>query len=337
MQQKNYPKAIEYYQSALQADALSPLVAADLRRELAEVYLLNNDPKQALVAITPLGAVSTLQDETLVLTHARIQYELGDYVKTADALEQVIQLSSDVDEDLYQQVVALSYGIQGFELCGQALKALIEQNNANATYWSQMVSVLLKQRATEQALYYLILARQQGLLRDESNTLLLSSLYVSQGNPYAGAELLQQELATGVVAENGEHYKRLFEYWWQAREEHKALGALAQAATRTGEEPLYLFWAQTLMKQARWQQMNQVILQLCQKPISPASLGHANLLLGISRYELDKPESAYEAFASATLTGGVNAQAGNWLSKLEAEGVTGVMPTRPRGPCQPKE
>ena len=337
VQQGDYQKAAEYYLSALQADALSPLVAADLRQELAEIYLLDKKPQQALLVVSELGAVSSLTDEKLVLTHARVQYQLGDYLKVADALERFMQLSPVFEEQQFQQVVSLAYGIQDFDLCGRALKQLIERNTSSAPYWSQMVSVLLKQNDVEQALLYLMLARQLGLLKDEANGLLLSSLYVSQGNPFAGAQLLQQELAQGIVSETGEHYKRLFEYWWQAREEQKALVALARAAQLTGEAPLYLFWAQTLMRRTQWLEMNNVILQLCAKPVSIEHLGHANLLLGISLYEQGKKEAAFSAFASATFIGGVNAQAGNWLHKLEAEGVDVPMPSRPQGPCKPGE
>ncbi|RLU00011.1 MAG: hypothetical protein D9N11_13355 [Ketobacter sp.] len=335
VQQGDYQKAIEYYQSALQADALSPLVAADLRRELAEIYLLDKQPQQALSVLQALGPVASLTDAKLALAYARVRYELGDYLKVAAALERFMQLSPGVDERQFQQVVALAYGIQDFDLCGRALKQLIEQDMATARYWSQMVSVLLKQNKVEQALHYLILARQLGLLQDQANSLLLSSLYASQGNPFTAAERLQQAMAQGIVVANGEHYKRLFEYWWQAREEQHALNALEQAAKLTGEAPLYLFWAQTLMQRAQWQKMNSAILQLCEQPIAAEHSGHANLLLGISLYEQGKKEAAFDAFASATLTGGVNAQAGNWLAKLESEGIKAPMPSRPKEPCKP--
>ncbi|MEE2729495.1 MAG: tetratricopeptide repeat protein [Pseudomonadota bacterium] len=350
VQQGDYEKAIEYYQSALQADALAPLVALELRRELAEIYLLDRQPRQARLVLEPLvlepqvrqprGPVNTLTDASLVLTQARIQFALGEYLPVADTLEyfmQIAPLLQAATVPLYQQVVALAYGIQDFALCSRASKLLLEHDPANPEYWSQMVSLQLKQQDTAAALQYLMLARRQGLLRDEANGLLLSSLYVLQGNPFAGAQQLQQEMEQGIVAASGEHYKRLFEYWWQAREQGAALSALALAAQRTGEAPLYLFWAQTLMQQSRWPEMQQALLQLCQKPVAVEYLSRANLLLGISRYELDQPELAFQAFASATLTGGANTQAGHWLRKLEAEGVNGSLPARPSGPCQPRQ
>ena len=338
VQQGEYQKAIEYYRAALQADALSPIIAADLRRELAEIYLLDKQPQQALAVLASQAALSTQTDPKLVLTYGRIHYELGNYLDTAEALELVMQLinqqSQPADQSLLQRVVALAYGVQDFALCGRALKQLIERYPSDPKYWSQMVSVLLKQNKSDQALHYLMLARQLGLLRDESNTLLLSSLYVAQGNPFAGAALLQRDMDAGIVSVSGAHYRTLFEYWWQAREEEKALAALAQAAQRTGEEALYLFWAQVLLQQSRWHDMHQVILSLCETPVAPKSLGQANLLLGIALYEQGKKDAAFKAFASATFTGGVNTQAGNWLQKLTDEGVQVTMPQRPTGPCQ---
>ena len=137
-----------------------------------------------------------------------------------------------------------------------------------------------------------------------------------------------------MVAESGDHYRLLFEYWLQARERERALAALARAARLSGDAELFLYWAQQLMEQARWGEMNGVIRELCQAGIGPRYVGRANLMLGISEYGLGKKAAAYRAFANATLSGGVNTQAGHWLTKLESEGVQGRVAASVSGPCQ---
>lgn len=338
VQQGDYEKAIAYYQAALEAQGLSELVNRDLRREMAETYLAMAAPEQALQVLAVLGEPAQLSDPLTLLLYARIQYALNDYLSVAVTLERLYGLVEPVQEDLYQQMVALAYGIQAYELCTRLLDKLLQQHSDQPDYWLQMVSVLLKQNLQQRALAYLTLARSQAQLQgrefDEQNLLLLSSLHAAQGDPYQGAALLEQALASGTVSPSATNYRRLFDYWLQARETKSALLALQQAAVLSRDGELYLYWAQLLMGQQEWQQMRQVVLDLCAKPVTATILGRAYLMLGISDYRLGRPQAAYDAFANATLVGGANELAGQWLQRLESEGIKGDIPARPSGACR---
>lgn len=334
VQQGNYEKAIAYYQSALSAQGLAPIVQADLRRELAEVYLHTRQPAQSLEALQALGSWETFSDPDVLLTYGRAQSMLGNYLAVADCLDRLLQLASPEQQGLYQRMVVLAYGIQDYQRSAAILEGLLEHYPGQADYWFQLVSVLLKLGQHLSALDYLLMAQWQGITFSQQNILLLAGLHATQGNPYAGAKVLEQALDTGVVAESGDHYRLLFEYWLQARERERALAALARAARLSGDAELFLYWAQQLMEQARWGEMNGVIRELCQAGIGPRYVGRANLMLGISEYGLGKKAAAYRAFANATLSGGVNTQAGHWLTKLESEGVQGRVAASVSGPCQ---
>lgn len=335
VQQGDYQKAVDYYQSALSTQGLAEVVQADLRRELADVYLQMKQPQQALDSLKPLGAIEHFTEPALLLTYGRVQFALGDYLQVADALDRLLELARPEQQLLYQQMVVLAYGIQDYERSAAALKALLQQYPQQSEYWFQLVSVLLKQGQDELALDYLLVARMQAVPFSEQNTLLLAGLYAANGNPYAGAKTLQEALASGVVIPVGEHYRTLFEYWLQAQERERATKALAQAARLTADGELYLYWAHLLLEQTRWTEMNAVVHELCEADVDPRLTGRANLMLGISEYRLGNKSAAYKAFANATLSGGVNSQAGHWLTKLEAEGVGGVQPSSASGPCRP--
>lgn len=333
VQAGEYEKAVAYYRAALDAEGLSELVNADLRREMAEVYLAMTEPKLALEVLAGLGEPAQISDTETLLVYARTHYALNDYLTVATMLERLFELTEPEQEDLSQQMMALAYGIQEFELCTRLLERLLKFNN-KSEYWFQMASVQLKRGQPSQALAYLTLARLQGIPFDEQNLLLLSSLYASQGDPYQAAQILEQALAAGAVHASGENYRRVFDYWLQAREMKPALLALQHAATLTRNGELYLYWAHLLMGQQDWQQMNQVLVEFCSKSVAATLLGRAYLMLGISEYKLSRPQRAYGAFANATLVGGANELAGQWLQRLEAEGVVGDIPARPSGACR---
>lgn len=334
VQKGEYDKAISYYESALAAQGLSDVINMDLRRELAEVYLSMGKLDGALQSLSPLGQQQKIKDPKILLMYARIYFASNDYLKVASTLDQLFALVTPQDKSLYLQMVALAYQIQDYERCARALEDLLKDDEANGDYWFQLVAVLLKQNKRQQALAYLALARVQGIAFGEQNVLLLSSLYTSQGNPYKGAEVLQQAISQGLVNSTAEHYRMLFECWLQAREQKLALQALQQAATMSKDGDLYLYWTHMLMQEQDWAQMHAVVLDFCEDPVPALMVGRFNLMLGISEYKLNRFKEAYRAFASATLVGGANELAGQWLVRLEAEGVAGEMPVRPSGPCQ---
>lgn len=335
VQQGEYEKAIDYYQSALSTQGLAQVVQADLRRELADVYLQMKLPQQALDTLQPLGAIEHYSEPALLLTYGRVQFALGNYLRVADALDRLLILTQPEQQALYQQIVALAYSIQDYERSAATLKVLLQRYPQHAEYWFQLVSMLLKRGQNQQALEYLMVARMQGIAFSEQNTLLLASLYTANGNPYTGAKTLQEAMLSGAVTPTGERYQTLFEYWLQAQEREPATRALAQAAKLTADAELYLYWAHLLLEQAQWAEMNVVVRELCECALDPRLTGRANVMLGISEYRLGNKSVAYRAFANATLSGGVNTQAGHWLAKLEAEGVEGTQPSSASGPCQP--
>jgi len=334
VEQRNYDKAVAYYKEALAAQGLSDVVNRDLHRELAGVYLAMGSPGLALQTLSSLGHQQLLTDPQMLLTYAYTHFALNDYLQVASTLDQLFSLITPGQEDLYQQLIALAYQIQDYDLCASALEQQLHYDMSNSDHWFQLVAVLLKQNKAQQALAYLALAKLQGVAFSEQNILLLGSLYASQGNPYKGALVLSEAMSRGVVSATGEHYRVLFEYWLHAQEQKRALQALQQAATLTRDAELYLYWAQMLMQNQNWERMHNVMMDFCSKSVPPLMVGRANLMLGISEYKLNRPQQAFQAFANATLVGGANDLAGQWLDRLEAEGIMGNIPARPSGPCQ---
>ena len=80
------------------------------------------------------------------------------------------------------------------------------------------------------------------------------------------------------VNANGENYRKLFEFWFLARENIKAQQALEQAAKLTGDTQLYLYLAQLQMDQQAWQDMHQTVLAACADELQDQYVSRANLL-----------------------------------------------------------
>ena len=145
--------------------------------------------------------------------------------------------------------------------------------------------------------------------------------------------MLENALSAGEVPQDATTYRRLFEFWLQAREQEKAGKALQQAAKLSGDIELYLYLAQLQMEQEDYEAMYQTMLGACAKELPDKYVGRANLLLGVSQLKLGDEVGARRSFINASLVGGVNAQAGQWLRFMNGAPATDDETRRIVGIC----
>jgi hypothetical protein len=118
-----------------------------------------------------------------------------------------------------------------------------------------------------------------------------------------------------------------------AREPEKARQALQQAARLSGDIELYLYLEQLQMEAQDFAAMHQTMLAACAKQLPARYVGRANLLLGVSQLKSGDETGARRSFINATLIGGVNAQAAQWLRFMDAAPVTEDEARRIEGIC----
>ena len=322
VEQGEYGKAIEYYQEALAAKGLSDIANREMLRELAQVYLLKEDFAAAAQTLDRVLAIDLVPDVSDYLLLAQAQYRRGRYVAVVDALDRIGEKGLTLNAAQMRQALALYYRAGAYSQSEALLKSLLELEPADTELWHQLVSVYLQQNKRRQALDQLALARRKSIAFTERDILLLVDLQAVNKNPYDAADILQQALAQGEVKATGASYRKLFEFWYQAREPERAQQALQKAARLTGDTELYLYLAQLQMDQRAWQPMHETMLAACTEQLEDKFVGRANLLLGVSQLKLGSEQGARRSFINATLIGGVNAQAGQWLDFMKAEPAT---------------
>ena len=144
-------------------------------------------------------------------------------------------------------------------------------------------------------------------------------------------------MSRGSLPADSANQRKLFELWFQARERARARNALAAAARSSGDTELYLYLAQLQMEDREWQAMQDTVLASCSRQLQDRYVSRANLLLGVSLLKQDREVEARRAFINATLVGGANAQAAEWLRFMEAAPATEDELRRVRGPCYGSE
>lgn len=319
---KEYDKAIEYYREALGAEGLSAVANREMLRELAQVYLLKKDYAAAAQSLQQALALDLAPEVADYLLLARAQHHLGRYVDVVATLDGAQAKGLTLDAVQARQATALYYHAGAYPQCEVLLRRLMELQPDDPQHWHMLASVYLQQDKKKQALDQLALAREKRVPFSERDVLLLANLHAANNDPFGAAQVLQQGLADGEIAKSGTHYRRLFELWLQAREQDKAREALLQAARLSDDPQLSFYLAQLQMEQEDFTGMHQTMLAACAEPLPDEHVGRANLLMGISQLKLGDTEGARRSLINATLVGGANAQAGQWLSFMQAAPAT---------------
>jgi effector-binding domain-containing protein len=319
VQNKEYDKAIAYYQTALSAEGLSAIANREMLREMAQVYLLQKDYAGAATAMERALAYDLVADSPDYLLLAHAYNGQKDYVGVVKILDGMAAKKLTLDTAQMRQAMALYYRAGAYAQCAALLQKLLLLEPDNAQNWHQLAAVYLLQNKQRAALDQLSLAYDKGVPFTEQDIVLLASLYAANSNPFAAAQLLQNAMDAEKLPASGENYRKLFEYWLHAREKERAGEALLEAARLTGDIELYLHLAQLQMEREEWRKMQGTLVAACAKPIADKYVSRANLLLGISQLKLGDEAAARRSFINATLIGGASAQAGQWLQFMQAE------------------
>ncbi|MDG2328353.1 MAG: hypothetical protein P8L70_16645 [Halioglobus sp.] len=337
VQQKDYASAIAYYEEALDAAGLSGVANREMLRELAQVYLLDSNHSLAAVVLQRALDIDLVPDARDFLLLAQAHYRMGDYVAVVVALDGIQANGLKLEVQQLHQALALYYRAGAYEQCENILKQLLKVEVDNPENWHQLASVYLQQNKQKQALDHLSLAFEKRVPFTESELLLLVDLQAVSGNPYGAAMTLQNAIAQDAVSADAVNQRKLFELWLQARERDKAKAALVTAAQISGDTELYLYLAQLQMEEEEWVSVQSTLLEACEERLQDRFVSRANLLLGVSLLKQDRAPEARRAFINATLVGGANAQAAEWLSFMDAQPATENELRRVRGPCYGSE
>jgi len=328
-----YQKAISYYQAALEAEGLADVADREILRELAQLHLMQEDYANAASVLEQVRRLDLVADKADFLLLAQARFRSGDYVATVIALDHLGRAELPLDEADLRQMLTLYYQSGAYSQSAGVLQKLLLRFPDNPEYWHQLAGVYLLQNQHREALDQLSLALVKRVPFREPDLLLLVDLYAYNEQPYTAASLLETEMERGHVSGDGEHYRKLFELWLQAREKHKAIDALAHAASLTGATELYLHLAQLQSENENWQAMQAAVLEACSSELDDRFVSRANLLLGISQLKMGDRQNARRSFINATLIGGATSQAAQWLSYMNAEPASPAEVRKIASPC----
>ncbi len=245
---KDYDKAAQYIEKALQNPAITTENKRDMLGQLARMALLQKNYDKAASAIQNFLAVKQSSgdsaDAEIYLLLAQVQYKRRNYVASAAAMDKALSLQKNPTTEQLKNALAIFYSTDSFDRAAQIMQRLVAADLNNAELWQQWTSLYLKAGKNSQALDVMALAWEKGIPFREQDILLLTDLYTINKIPGRGARVLEEAIASGRLKNSSKINDRLFRLWMQAGERDKAQVALAQAASDSNDVELQLHLAQ---------------------------------------------------------------------------------------------
>jgi tetratricopeptide (TPR) repeat protein len=232
-----------------------------------------------------------------------------------------LEISKRPKESWLQLVAALHLQQEDFDSAVPILEELLT-HFTKKQYWMQLSLIYGARGDYERALRIQQLAYAQDLLTKGDELRRLARTYLFHQLPYPAAQVLERGLEEGQIETNRKVLELLGNSWIAAREYEKSMEPLQRAADMAEDGRLYLRLGQVHVQREDWSEATALI----QKAIEKGGLedaGKAHLLLGISYYSDDHPESARSAFAHARDHESTRTDANAWLDHIDRQSGDG--------------
>jgi len=313
---ENYKQAISQFQQALDSNALPEKVSHDLRYNLAQLLLADEQYSKGIAMLEKWLKAEVAPPNSAHVLLASAYYRVENYKKTIEHISVAIKNDKTPIEAWYQVLLAAHMELKQYKSAISVLETLIAVYPYQVTYWTQLSSLYLQQNEEFTGLAVKMLAQRLNL--GDSKTLIsLADMYRYLNIPYKSAQLLTQGINDGVIKADFDNLNRLANSWLAAKEAVKATPILQKIAGLDGSGESDLKYSRVLFSLEKWQDTEQSLSKSLTK-LKGKQIGEASLLLGMTQFHLDKLSQAKASFSKAIKFEDERNQASQWLRHIES-------------------
>ncbi len=317
-QRGDYPKAADYFQKAIDLDALPEHQVAQMKYSLGQFHIAVEQYRKGIKVLEEYFATTqqAIPPEARVLL-ATAYAQIQQYRKALPPLSQAIKESNDPKESWFQLKLAQHWEDKDYRSCADTLLDMVGRFPIKKEYWKQLSGIFMELRKDAEALAIMALAERKGVLDEGKELKNLTNLFLYLDIPYKAGKTLQDAIGAGTVPASVDNLELLANAWLGARETDRAIEALEQAAKSTEDGELVLRLAYLYVEKEAWRQVIPTLEKA--RRLGVKKPGESALLQGIAASELGSHEEAIKAFSIALKYEGTKEQATAWLQHAIAE------------------
>lgn len=314
IEKKDYPRAQQLLQQALELNVLSGPAADLLRKELASLAMASGDLKKKIPQLEALVKSGQASGEVQVALGAAY-LEQRRFKDAVPLLQKGISATARPDPRWRMALVAALMGAGRDGEAATELESILRADPGQKDAWMQLAALYLKAGNSERAQATMEVANRLGYLRSAEDRERLVLLTGQIGAPFEAASVLQAWMQQGLMPISVDNRKLLAALWVRAREKTLALKVLEELAVSQGSQEIFLQMAQLLRERRDYPRAEAALSQALQlgKPSGPLLLN-----LGLARYQQADVDGALAAFREAASFSGQRKMASDWIRYLES-------------------
>jgi len=315
--QENYSQASKQFKKALDSNALPEKVSRNLRYNLAQLLLADENYKEGIVLLEQWLKEEVSPPNSAHVLLASAYYRVKNYDKTIKHIRIAIKHDKSAKESWYQVLLSAHLELKQYKSAIKVLESLIPRYPYQKTYWSQLSALYLQQNKEFTGLAVKMLA-QRLELGDAKVLVNMADMYRYLQIPYKSAVILTEGVEKGVIEADFENLNRLADSWLAAKETEKAAEILNKVAKldQSGESDLK--YGRVLFGMEQWKLAIAPLNKSLQK-LEGDKVGTASLLLGMTQFHLGHLDKAKLQFSKAVSFKNERNQAGQWLRHVNTQ------------------
>ncbi len=317
--QEKYGEARQHLKAAIDAGGLNEVEIDGVRFNIAQLYLAEEKWKEGAAALEEwMRLPNSKPNSNAYYLLAVAYYQQGDEARALPNAEKALAMSEKPQPSWIQLVLALYLKKDQYGKAVPLIRQLIALEPNKKEHWVQLSSVLGAQEKYQDALTVMMLAYHKGLLTSDSELRRLADLLLYNEIPYRAATLLTKELEAKRVTNDGKLQEKLGNCWIAARDYDKAIGPLRRAAEMQRSADMYGRLGEVQVQREDW----GGAIDALQHALNQGGLkdpGNAQMLLGISYYNLKKKSEARQWFQKAKGYSKHEKQAQGWIQAIDTE------------------
>ncbi|HET7569764.1 MAG TPA: CDC27 family protein [Gammaproteobacteria bacterium] len=319
IEQKEYKKALPYFQKAVDLKSLPDQQQHQALMALAQLYVATEQYRNAIGVLEKWFAeerkAQQKPDADAYILAAQAYYQVKDLKKARYYAKKAIAESDEPQQGWYTLLVGVDYRLKNFDEAVDLLKKMISYWPDKAEYWHNLYGIYLQQDKETDALSVMRLAYSKGMMDDEGDLLNLARLEITHDMPYYAGEVISKGMKDNKIKTNIDNLRLLVTAWTSAQETDKALDTLDQAAKLSKDGQLYLKKAQLCYVQTDW----DCTVKAADDALAKGGLdkpGNAYIFKGEALMQNKKYDKAEAAFVKAERYDESKTTARQWLDYL---------------------
>ena len=314
-QQERYADARRHLQLMLDSGGLNEQEILDGKFNIAQLYLAQEQWREGAAALESWIAASPKPNSNAYYLLAVAYYQQGDERRALPPAEKALALAEKPQPSWLQLVLALYLKNEQYAKAEPLVRKLVAAEPNKKANWVQLSAVLGAQEKYDDALVALQLAYHMGLLTDSADLTRLADLMAYNSIPYRCGAMLTKESAR--LEKSGTVQEKLSNCWVAAREWDKAVAPLKAAAQAKRSGDLYVRLGEVHVQREDWNGAIEALRRALESG-NAKDPGNAQILLGMSYYNLKKPQEARQWFQRAMGTRHAK-QAEGWIRAIDVE------------------